>query len=182
MEIHRLIAGLGRELNAIQIPTKIGKSKLSLSTRAISDMIEKYCIDILMSRYGPNMVRLSEKGKPYDVVIEGESPLYINIKTELKGQLAYDAIWICSESVLRRMSKMLKEILYYLRLEYAKNDVITINKVSYAGPLSALGSQLIIYDKPNRKMARNGKRVNYRIATHYNGKHVHLLTSSFIYI
>ncbi len=182
MEIYNLLSTLDQELNAVKIPTRIGKNRLPLSTRAISDMIEKYCIDLLMNRYGQNMVSIAGKGKPYDVVIKGASPIYINIKTELQGQLGYDAIWICSESALTRMSNSLKESICYLRLEYTQNNFITINRVSYAGPLNELKSQLVVYDKSNRKMTQGNKNVNYRIATHYNGKHVHLLTSSFKYL
>lgn len=182
MEIQKFLTGLDHELNAIKIPAKIGENKLSLSTRAISDMIEKYCIDVLMNRYGQNIISIAGKGKPYDVVIEGATLIYINIKTEFQGQLGYDAIWICSESALIRMPESLKKSLYYLRLEYTQNDIITIKRVSYAGPISALINKLIVYDKSSGKMTQQDQAVNYRIATHYNGKHVHLLTSSFMHI
>lgn len=181
MEIDNILCGLDHGLNAAQIPAKIGQNKLPLSRRAISDLIEKYSIDILMNRYGQDKIHPAKKGKPYDVIIKGTLPSYINIKTELQGQLAYDAIWICSESVLRRMPETLKEKLYYLRLEYSQNTLIKINRVSYAGPVSILSEKFVIYDKSNRKMMQGNMEVSYKIATHYNGKHVHLLTNSFTY-
>ncbi len=90
-EIRNLLQGLGQKFNAVQIPAKIGKNRLLLSTRAISDMIEKYCIDRLMIDY-PGMVHPAKEGKAFDVVIETMPPFNINIKTELRGQYRYDAI------------------------------------------------------------------------------------------
>jgi len=90
-EIRNLLQGLGQKFNAVQIPAKIGKNRLLLSTRAISDMIEKYWIDRLMIDY-PGMVHPAKEGKAFDVVIETMPPFNINIKTELRGQYRYDAI------------------------------------------------------------------------------------------
>jgi hypothetical protein len=180
-EIRDLLVGIGQRLNDIRIPARIGNHRLSLSTRSVSDLIEKYCIDILMSDT-PGLVHSAGAGKAYDVVIDTEPLTSINIKTELRGQYRYDAIWLCSESVLRRAPESLKDTLYYLRLEYTVNDLVTINQVSYAGPLTALAmnEKLIIYDKTSGRMTQADREVDFRIARHYNGKHVHLLTDAFV--
>lgn len=128
----------------------------------------------------PKLVHSAGAGEAYDVVIDTEPPTRINIKTELCGQYGYDAIWVCSESVLRRAHKSLKDTLYYLRLEYTVNEIVTINQVSYAGPLAALNDKLIVYDKRSGKMTQADREVNFRIARYYNGKHVHLLTNAFV--
>ena len=140
-------------------------------------MIEKHCIDSLMIDY-PGMVHSAKEGKAFDVVIETMPSFNINIKTELRGQYRYDAIWICSQSVLERIPLSLKETLYYLRLEYDLDEFVNTSQVSYAGPLIAL-DYLIVYDKATGRMTQGGREVNYRIAKHYNGKHVHLLTNAF---
>jgi hypothetical protein len=178
-EIRNLLVGIGQRLNDIRIPARIGNHRLPLSTRSVSDLIEKYCIDILMTD-NPELVYPAEAGKAYDVVIDTEPPTNINIKTELRGKYRYDAIWLCSESVLRRAPELLKDTLYYLRLEYTVNDLVTINQVSYAGSLTALNDQLIIYDRTNGRMTQADREVNFRIARYYNGKHVHLLKEAFV--
>lgn len=178
-EIRNFLQRIDQKLNAIQIPATVGKNRLTLSKRSISDLIEKYCIDILMIDY-PEMVHPTKEGKAFDVVIDATPNFNINIKTEFRGQYRYDAIWLCSQSVLEKMLSSLKETLYYLRLEYDLDDIVHINQVSFAGPLRTLENQLIIFDKATGRMTQDGREINCRLAKKYNGRHVHLLTSAFI--
>lgn len=43
-------------LNSVQIPVRIGKHKLELSSRTLSDVIEKHTIDYMIDFFGKEKV------------------------------------------------------------------------------------------------------------------------------
>ena len=166
------------DLNILDIQARIGLSKLLLNERAISEIIEKHAIGILSKYYH---VEASLKGKPYDLIIHNGKSVFINIKTESKStSVKHDAIWMCSESVLRKMSKELQENLYYILIEYLHNRSIKVINVSIAGPANSIMDNIIVYDKVTSEMTNMaGIHVKFKICKFYNGIHAYILKDAF---
>ena len=91
-------------LNSIEIPVRIGKHKLELSSRTLSDVIEKHAIDYMIDYFGEDKVQ-SKNWRGYDVIIILlEETIYVNIKTQEYNE-NLDATWLFSASVVKQLQK-----------------------------------------------------------------------------
>lgn len=98
-------------LNSVQIPVKIGKHKIELSSRTLSDVIEKHTIDFMIDYFGEDKVKF-KNWRGYDVIIILlEETIYVNIKTQEHTELL-DATWLFSTSVVTELQK--RKILAHL--------------------------------------------------------------------
>lgn len=154
-------------LNSIQIPMRIGKYKIELSTRTLSDVVEKHVISFTIDFFGKDNVKYGN-WSGYDVIIidlEGET-IYINIKTNLFNP-KMDGTWLCSASVIGRLEKKgILKYLYCTKFEYIKeNNFLKFISCKVAGPISDI--QLIYYTK--------GETTKYKIRKEFNGTHCHIL-------
>jgi len=153
-------------LNSVKIPVKIGRHKIELSSRTLSDVIEKHTIDFMIDYFGEDKVRF-KNWRGYDVIIITlEEQLYVNIKTQEYNE-NLEATWLFSNSVvedLRRDGVM--EHLYCIKFEYIKQDrdFLEFLSVKIAGPLSDV--ELISYAKGNKPPCK--------LRTEFNGTHYHL--------
>lgn len=153
-------------LNSAQIPVRIGKHKLELSSRTLSDVIEKHTIDYMIDYFGKDRVQF-KNWRGYDVIIILlEETIYANIKTQEYNE-NLDATWLFSASVVKDLEKsgILKH-LYCTKFEYIKQDrdYLEIVAGKVAGPLSDV--DLIYYTK--------GDKPSCRLRTEFNGTHCHL--------
>ena len=158
-------------LNSLKIPVRVGKHKLELSSRTLSDLIEKHAIDLMIDYFGKDKVKF-KSWRGYDVIIITlEETLYVNIKTnEYNKNL--DATWLFSASVVKDLQKEgILEHLYCIKFEYIKRDREFLEFASgkVAGPLSDV--DLIYYTK--------GERPPCRLRTEFNGTHCHLLNKFY---
>ncbi|MBI4378003.1 MAG: hypothetical protein HY578_02785 [Nitrospinae bacterium] len=153
-------------LNSVKIPIKIGKHKIELSSRTLSDVIEKHTIDFMIDYFGRNKVKF-KNWRGYDVVIITlDEILYVNIKTQEYNE-KLDATWLFSASVVKELKKeKILEHLYCTKFEYIKEnrDYLEFPFGKVAGPLSEV--DLIYYTR--------GDTPSCRIRTEYNGTHCHL--------
>ena len=153
-------------LNSLEIPSKIGKHKIELSSRTLSDVIEKHTIDFMVDYFGKDKVKF-KNWRGYDVIIITlEETLYVNIKTQEYNE-TLDATWLFSASVVKELQKKgIIEHLYCIKFEYIKQnrDFLELPSVKIAGPLSEV--DLIYYTK--------GDKPPCRLRTEFNGTHCHL--------
>ena len=153
-------------LNSVQIPIKIGKHKLGLSSRTLSDVIEKHTIDHMIDYFGKDKVRF-KNWRGYDVIIILlEETIYVNIKTQEYNE-NLDATWLFSASVVGDLqNEGILDHLYCTKFEYIKQNRDYLEFVSgkVAGPLSNVA--LIYYTK--------GEKPPCRLRTEFNGTHCHL--------
>lgn len=158
-------------LNSVQIPIKIGKHKLELSSRTLSDVIEKHTIDFMIDYFGEDRIRF-KNWRGYDVIIITlEETLYVNIKTQEHNE-NLDATWLFSASVVKDLQREgILEHLYCTKFEYTKQDRDYLEIVSgkVAGPLSRV--DLIYYTR--------GDKPPCRLRTEFNGTHCHLLNKFY---
>ncbi len=153
-------------LNSIQIPVKVGKHKLELSSRTLSDVIEKHTIDYMIDYFGEDKVQF-KNWRGYDVIIILlEEKVYVNIKTQEYNE-NLDASWLFSASVVKHLQEEgIFEHLYCVKFEYLKKDrdFLEFKSGKVAGPLSNV--ELIYYTK--------GEKPPCRLRTEFNGTHCHL--------
>lgn len=153
-------------LNSAKIPIKIGKHKIELSSRTLSDVIEKHTIDFMIDYFGKDKVKF-KNWRGYDViVITLEETLYVNIKTQEYNE-TLEATWLFSASVVEELKKGgIMEHLYCTKFEYIKQnrDFLEFSSGKVAGPLSNV--DLIYYTK--------GDEPPCKLRTEFNGTHCHL--------
>ncbi|MBE0415071.1 MAG: hypothetical protein IBX36_00815 [Dehalococcoidia bacterium] len=158
-------------LNSAQIPVRFGKHKLELSSRTLSDVIEKHTIDYMIDYFGEDKVKF-KNWRGYDVIIILlEETIYVNIKTQEYNE-NLDATWLFSASVVKDLQKEgILEHLYCTKFEYIKQKRDPLEFVSgkVAGPLSDV--DLIYYAK--------GDKPPCRLRTEFNGTHCHLLNKFY---
>jgi len=158
-------------LNAQAISTRIGKHGLELSSRTLSDIIEKLTIDYMIDYFGEDKVSFGS-WRGYDVVIITlQEMLYVNIKTNERNP-NLDATWLCSASVIDHLKAQgILEHLYCTKFEYVKEGRDTLQFVSgkVAGPVSEIN--LIYYTR--------GEPCNYRIRAEFHGRHCHILEADY---
>lgn len=154
-------------LNSVKIPVKIGKHKIELSSRTLSDVIEKHTIDFMIDYFGKNKVKF-KNWRGYDVIIITlDETLYVNIKTQEYNE-KLDATWLFSASVVKELQKQkILEHLYCIKFDYIKEtrDYLEFPSGKIAGPLSNV--DLIYYTKGNKPPCR--------LRTEFNGTHCHLM-------
>lgn len=158
-------------LNSVQLPVRIGKHKLQLSSRTLSDVIEKHTIDYVIDYFGKDKVKF-KNWRGYDVIILllGET-IYVNIKTQEYNE-NLDATWLFSASVVKELQKQrILEHLYCVKFDYIKEDrdFLEFPSAKVAGPLSEV--DLIYYTK--------GDTSPCRLRTEFNGTHCHLLSKFY---
>ncbi|MEK7846946.1 MAG: hypothetical protein AAB257_08295, partial [Nitrospinota bacterium] len=86
-------------LNSVKIPVRIGIHKLELSSRTLSDVIEKHTIDFMIDYFGEDKVKF-KNWRGYDVIIITlRETLYVNIKTQEYNE-SLEATWLFSASVV----------------------------------------------------------------------------------
>lgn len=158
-------------LNNKNLAAVAGKYDIDLSTRTLSDVIEKHVIDFAISYFGEDNVRYGN-WSGYDVIIinlEGET-VYVNIKTNLANS-NMDGTWLCSASVIERLKeKGILEYLYCTKFEYIKErNILKFISAKVGGPISNIN--LIYYTK--------GEKSKYRIRTEFNGTHCHILNKYY---
>lgn len=153
-------------LNSVRIPVRVGKYKLELSARTLSDVIEKHTIDYMVDYFGKDKVQF-KNWRGYDVIITLlEETIYVNIKTQEHNELL-DATWLFSASVIKELQKKeILEHLYCIKFSYIKGgrDFLEFPSAKIAGPLSDV--DLIYYTK--------GDIPPCRLRTEFNGTHCHL--------
>ena len=153
-------------LNSVKIPVRIGKHKLELSSRTLSDVIEKHTIDFMIDYFGEDNVKF-KNWRGYDVIIVTlDETLYVNIKTQEYNE-RLDASWLFSASVVKELQKeKILEHLYCTKFEYIKQnrDYLEFPSGKVAGPLSDVN--LIYYKKDDKPPCR--------LRTEFNGTHCHL--------
>lgn len=153
-------------LKSAQIPTRIGKHHLELSSRTLSDFIEKYTVDYMIDYFGEDSVKF-KNWRGYDVIIILlAETIYVNIKTQEYNE-NLDAAWLFSASVVKGLQEQkIFEHLYCVKFEYIKKgkDFLEFTSAKVAGPLSEV--DLIYYTK--------GDKAPCRLRTEFNGTHCHL--------
>lgn len=153
-------------LNSLQIPVKVGKHKFELSSRTLSDVIEKHTIDFMIDYFGEDKVQF-KNWRGYDVIIILlDETVYVNIKTQEHNE-NLDATWLFSASVVKELKREnIIEHLYCIKFEYIKQntDYLKFASGKVAGPLSEV--KLIYYTK--------GDKPPCRLRTEFNGTHCHL--------
>lgn len=155
-----------QHLNSLRIPLRIGKHKLELSSRTLSDLVEKHTVDFMIDYFGQGKVKF-KSWRGYDViVIAPEGPIYVNIKTaEFGGGL--DATWLFSASIVPELdAKSILARLYCVKFEYAKKgaDFLEFLLAKVAGPVSEI--ELIYYTR--------GAPPPCKLRAEFNGSHCHL--------
>ena len=153
-------------LDYVKIPVKIGKYNIELSSRTLSDVIEKHTIDFMIDYFGKDKVKF-KNWRGYDVIIITlEETLYVNIKTQEYNE-NLEATWLFSASVVKELQKeKIIEHLYCIKFEYIKRgrDYLEFPYGKVAGPLSEVN--LIYYTK--------GDNPPCKLRTEFNGTHCHL--------
>jgi len=174
VELRRVGRHLYSYLRSQRIPCAVGRHKIPLSKRAISDLLEKYCVDGLMGMGNP----IEYKAKTaYDVVIRltGRT-IYINIKKDDEAAACFNVTWISSKSVIDRVmgDPAIAGNLYYIKITYKMGrEYLKVTGVYLAGPLTSL--RLIAFDRREKGSIPSG----YRVPLFYNGAHYFLPDSSF---
>ena len=158
-------------LNSKKLTTTAGKYNIELSSRTLSDVIEKNVISFTIDFFGKDNVKYGS-WSGYDVIIidlEGET-VYVNIKTNLSNP-NMDGTWLCSASVIERLKKRgILEHLYCTKFEYIKeHNTLKFISGKVAGPVSDI--QLIYYTK--------GETTKYRIRKEFSGTHCHILNKYY---
>ena len=158
-------------LNSAKITTTTGKYNLELSTRTLSDVIEKHVINFTIDFFGENNVKYGN-WSGYDVIIIDleEVTVYVNIKTNLFNP-NMDGTWLCRASVIERLkNEGILKYLYCTKFEYTKErNFLKFLSGKVSGPISDI--QLIYYTK--------GEETQYRIRKEYNGTHCHILNKDY---
>lgn len=153
-------------LNSVKITVQIGKHKLELSSRTLSDVIEKHAVDFMIDYFGEDKVQF-KSWRGYDViVIFVEETIYVNIKTQEYNK-SLDATWLFSASVVKELQKQkILEHLYCIKFDYIKENqnFLKFTSAKVAGPLSEVS--LIYYTK--------GDKPPCKLRTEFNGTHCHL--------
>ena len=154
-------------LNIKKLATIAGKYNIELSTRTLSDVIEKHVISFTIDFFEKDNVKYGS-WSGYDVIIidlEGET-VYVNIKTNLSNP-NMDGTWLCSAAVIERLKERgILGYLYCTKFEYIKeHNILKFISGKGAGPISDI--QLIYYTK--------GETTKYRIRKEFNGTHCHIL-------
>ncbi|PIU83684.1 MAG: hypothetical protein COS68_02750 [Elusimicrobia bacterium CG06_land_8_20_14_3_00_38_11] len=159
-------------LNSLQIPAKVGKHKIGLSSRTLSDVIEKHTIGFMIDYFGEDKVKF-KNWRGYDVIIITlEETLYVNIKTNEHNK-KMDATWLFSASIVKKLQKQkILQHLYCVKFEYIKEnrDYLEFLSGKVAGPLSEV--DLIYYTK--------GDNPSCKLRTEFNGTHCHLLNKFYV--
>lgn len=174
MDIRSLVRGAPSYVNQQAIPTTIGRNNLPLSRRSISDILEKWVMDFLLSNHG-DLVQF-KSGPGYDFIIAGNGETaFVNIKTEY-GKQEYS--WLCSSSVLTKRKDILDK-LYFYKLTYTEVDkTVRVTDAAIAGPLQDLITRrrIVIHTKgePLPEGIARGE-----LPTHYNGEHCFLRRENF---
>ena len=158
-------------LNSVKIVYVAGKYSIELSTRTLSDVIEKHVISFAIDFFGKDNVKYGS-WSGYDLIIidlEGET-VYVNIKTNLLNP-NMDGTWLFSASVIENLKqKRILEHLYCTKFEYTKeNNILKFISGKVAGPISSI--PLIYYTK--------GEATDYKIRTEFNGTHCHILNKYY---
>jgi len=158
-------------LNNIKLEAIAGKYNIELSTRTLSDIIEKHVISFAIDFFGKDNVKYGS-WSGYDFIIidlEGET-VYVNIKTNLHNP-NMDGTWLFSASVIKNLKqKGILEHLYCTKFEYIKeNNILKFISGKLAGPISSI--PLIYYTK--------GEATKYKIRTEFNGTHCHILNEYY---
>ncbi|MEM2914972.1 MAG: hypothetical protein QXH91_06205, partial [Candidatus Bathyarchaeia archaeon] len=129
-----------KHLNSVHIPVRVGKHRLEISSRTLSDLIEKHTIDYMLDYFGEDKVQF-KNWRGYDVlIILLEETVYVNIKSQEYNE-NLDATWLFSASVIKYLQKeSILEHLYCAKFEYIKEsrDHLEIVSGKVAGPLSAV--------------------------------------------
>ncbi len=158
-------------LDKQEISTIAGRYNIELSTRTLSDIIEKHAISFAIDFFGKDNVKYGN-WSGYDVVIIdlGGETVYVNIKTNLSNP-NLDGTWLCSASVIERLKeKGILEYLYCTKFEYIKDhNILKFISGKVAGPISEI--LLIYYTK--------GEKTEYRIRKEFNGTHCHILNKYY---
>ena len=158
-------------LNDNKLTSIAGKYHIELSTRTLSDVIEKHVIGFAIDFFGKDNVKYGN-WSGYDIIIVNleEITVYMNIKTNLFNP-DMDGTWLCSASVIDRLKKEgILEYLYCTKFEYIKeHNILKFISGKVAGPISDI--PLIYYTK--------GKETQYRIRKEYNGTHCHILNEYY---
>src|SRR5262249_50861151 len=152
--------------------TSIGKHKLKLSTRTLSDMVEKHSLDFAIDFFGQENVTY-KAWNGYDVILALPERVYVNIKTNEFGQ-ELDGTWVFSASVGKKLRERgILEHLWCVKFEYDKSggEVMHFLNGKVAGPLSKL--TLVTHPDPS------GAPTNWKIRTEYNGVHCHVLERDY---
>lgn len=153
-------------LNSARIPIKIGRHNIALSSRTLSDVIEKNTIDFMIDYFGKDKVKF-KNWRGYDVIIITlEETLYVNIKTQEYNE-NLEATWLFSASVVEELQKEgIDGHLYCVKFEYIKRnkDFLEFLSGKVAGPLSNV--DLIYYTKGNKPPCK--------LRTEFNGNHCHI--------
>jgi len=166
-----------RYLNEQNISCVIGRHKLLLDKKAVSELLEKYSIDALMTKFGDTLE--VKKRTAYDFSLSlNKEKIYVNIKTQdLETSQLSEVTWISSKSVIERVlqNPKIASSLYYLKISYIidSHGKIVVKSADVAGPLSKLKGRLILYDKSQKT------EIPYRIPTYYNGAHYFLHNDEF---
>lgn len=158
-------------LNSLKIPSRVGKHKLELSSRTLSDVIEKQTIDYMIDYFGPEKVQF-KNWRGYDVIILLlDETVYVNIKTQEHNDVL-EATWLFSASVVKELEKkQILEHLYCIKFDYVRSSgsFLVFNSAKVAGPLSEV--ELISYKK--------GDPLPCRLRAEFNGTHCHLKNSYY---
>jgi len=161
-------------LNQQRIRTRVGRNNLSLSRRSISDILEKWVMDFLLSSHADLVQFKSGPGYDFIVTVSGERA-FVNIKTEYERQ-GYS--WLCSSSVLTKRKEILDK-LYFYKLTYLDADgIVRVTDDAIAGPLKELitWNRVVIHKKGD---ALPEGIVRGDFPTHYNGEHCFLSRENF---
>ena len=155
-----------QHLESLKLPYRLGKHKLDMSTRTLSDVIEKHTIDFMIDYFGKDKVQF-KNWRGYDVIIILlEEKVYVNIKTQEHTE-ALDATWLFSASVVKELKeKNILDHLYCIKFDYLKKgcNYIRFTASKVAGPISEV--ELIYYTK--------GDALPCRLRGEFNGTHCHL--------
>lgn len=170
-QLKKFCAECQQYLNKEKLTFVAGKYNIELSTRTLSDVIEKNVISFIIDYFGEENVQYGNYSG-YDVIIldlESQT-VYINIKTALANQ-NLDATWLCSASVIERIEKEgVTKVLYCVKFEYEKGEeCLNFVSAKIAGAVSSLN--LIRHTK--------GEKSKYKIRTEFNGTHCHILNEDY---
>jgi hypothetical protein len=161
-----------KHLNEAQVQTSIGRHKLRLSTRTLSDIVEKLSIDHMIEFFGQENVSF-KNWNGYDVILAVPDKIYVNIKTnEYNRDL--EGTWVFSASVGTKLKAQgILEHLYCVKFEYDKpgGEIMRFRNGKVAGPLAGLS--LVTHPDPA------GMPTTLRIRTEYNGVHCHVLERDY---
>jgi len=94
-----------RYLNEQNISCVIGRHKLLLDKKAVSELLEKYSIDALMTKFGDTLE--VKKRTAYDFSLSlNKEKIYVNIKTQdLETSQLSEVTWISSKSVIESQKR-----------------------------------------------------------------------------